>query len=461
MADGEWPETSAEVVAFDPVSALGDDEITEFSLAETFAAMRRTLRYCARFNRWYIYRRNRWEVDSTVEVFDLIRKHHDHVALVKSKAPAWIFKAQTVAAVERLARADRRYATRAEDWDADPWLLNTPAGPVDLRTGRLMAPDPSLLLSRCTSVAPGGRSPRWERFLKEVTDGDDELVEYLRRLSGLSLVGAVIEHLLALLYGSGRNGKGVFLGALQSVLGDYAGSAPAEMFLEARGERHPTELATLHGRRVVVAQETDEGRRLNESRVKALTGGDRITARFMRGDFFEFVPSHTLLIATNNKPRLRHVDEAIRARLHLVPFTVTIPAEKRDPNLSMKLREEWGGILQWMIDGCLEYQSNGLQPPERVRDASAEYFEQEDELSDWIASHCVRDASAWASADDLFNSWVRYCKAAGLAPGHKIALGQRLESAGFQRVKGTGGQRRWAGIGLLTPVSGDQQEADL
>lgn len=460
MTKEQAPNEGAGVSQLDPSAGL--EEFTEFDLARTFVAMNRDrYRRCERFHRWYEWSGRQWRVDETVGIYDAIRRHIVHIMLVNGTAPKWLAKAATVAAVERLIRSDRQYATTAEEWDADPWLLNTPRVVVDLRTGETKPPKPSMLLSRCTAVSPGGAAPRWKLFLRQVTDDDLDLIAYLKRHAGLALVGAVIEHMLGLLYGTGRNGKGVFLAALQGVLGDYAGVAPAEMFLEARGERHPTELATLHGRRLVVAQEIDEGRRWNEARIKALTGGDRITARFMRGDFFEFEPSHTLLIATNNKPRLRHVDEAIRARLHLVPFTVTIPAEKRDPNLSMKLREEWGGILQWMIEGCLEYQSNGLQPPERVRAASAEYFEQEDELSDWIASHCVREPSAWATADDLFKSWVRYCKAAGLAPGHKITLGQRLESAGFRRVKGTGGQRRWAGIGLLTPASPEQQEADL
>ena len=194
------------------------------------------------------------------------------------------------------------------------------------------------------------------RFLAEVTAGDCELQSFLQRLFGYSLTGSVREHALAFFYGLGANGKSVLLSTASGLLGDYHTTAPIETFTASGSDRHPTEIAGLRGARLVTAIETEEGRRWAESRIKALTGGDKIPARFMRQDFFEFTPQFKLVIAGNHKPGLRSVDEAIRRRFNLVPFTVTIPTEKRDKELSEKLKPEWSGILQWMIDGCLAWQ---------------------------------------------------------------------------------------------------------
>ena len=245
---------------------------------------------------------------------------------------------------ERLARTDLRVVATAEQWDADPWVLNTRSGTVELRTGALRAHRREDYCTRSTAVGPGGECARWLRFLDEITGGDEALAEFLARVAGYAVTGSTREHALFFAYGTGANGKGVFLGTLAGVLADYAVTSSMETFTEAYGERHPTDIAMLRGARLVVAQETESGRRWAESRIKQLTGGDRISARSMRQDFFEFLPQFKLLVAGNHKPALRNVDEAMRRRLHLAPFAVTIPADRRDPDLAETLREEWPGI---------------------------------------------------------------------------------------------------------------------
>ena len=190
------------------------------------------------------------------------------------------------------------------------------------------------------------------------------------------------------LYGTGANGKSVFLATLSGLMGDYAKTAPVDCFTETKFSSHPTELANLQGARLVTAVETEEGRRWHESRIKVLTGGDRIAARFMRGDFFEFQPVFKLLIAGNHRPSLRTVDEAMQRRFRMLPFTTTIPEAERDPRLIEHLRAEWPGILRWAIDGCLEWQSSGLCAPEAVREASTAYLQAEDVLQQWIDECC-------------------------------------------------------------------------
>ncbi len=215
-------------------------------------------------------------------------------------------------------------------------------------------------MTKMTAVQAGGKCPRFLAFMDEITGSDASLRDFLQRMLGYSLTGSTQEHALFFLYGTGANGTSVFVNTVTGILGDYHRTAPIETFTASAVERHPTELASLQGRRTVSAIETEEGRRWAESRIKALTGGDKIAARFMRQDFFEFTPQFKLIIAGNHKPGLRTVDEAIRRRFHLVPFTVTIPPEKRDPSLTEKLRQEWPGILEWMIEGALAWQEQGL-----------------------------------------------------------------------------------------------------
>ena len=228
---------------------------------------------------------------------------------------------------------------------------------------------------------------------------------FLQRVAGYALTGITREHALFFLYGVGANGKTTFLNAITGALGDYCRNAPIETFTATQSERHPTDLAGLRGARLVTAVETEEGRRWAESKIKALTGGDKISARFMRQDFFEYAPQFKLLIAGNHKPGLRSVDEAIRRRLHLIPFTVTIPPAERDPDLPNKLKAESAGILQWMIEGCLQWQQRGLAPPGIVTAATAAYLEAEDSMAAWISDCCEIDPNHWESGACLFASW--------------------------------------------------------
>ena len=218
-------------------------------------------------------------------------------------------------------------------------------------------------MTKKTAVAPGMRCPTWHEFLKRTTDGDNELQRYLQRVAGYALTGDTSEHALFFAYGTGANGKSTFLNAVSGMIGDYHKTAPIETFTESKSDRHPTDLAGLRGARMVTAVETEEGRRWAESKIKTLTGGDKIAARFMRQDFFEYAPQFKLLIAGNHKPSLRTVDEAIRRRFHLIPFTVTIPPEQRDTTLGDRLKDEWPGILGWAIEGCVEWMAKGLAAP--------------------------------------------------------------------------------------------------
>lgn len=407
------------------------------------------LRYCETFGAWFQWNGGRWRQDIKRGVFSHARrlcreKSAEALATINNEKAAAkianvVASAKTVAAVVNLARADPRHATAPDDWDANPWVLNTPDGIVDLNTGEKHAHDRSALCSKMTAVAPANADcPRWQRFLDQITAGDKNLQDFLRRIAGYGLTGSTREHALFFFYGTGANGKGTFLNTLTAILGDYARVAGMDTFTESRTDRHPTELAMLKGARIVAAQETEEGRRWAESRIKALTGGDPITARFMRQDFFTYTPQFKLFIAGNHKPGLRNIDEAIRRRFHLLPFTVRIPPQERDPNLFDKLKEEWPEILGWALRGCLEWQAEGLNAPAAVIEATAEYFSDEDSFGRWLEECCVRDPMAHETTRELYAAWSAWAERSGMSPGTEPKFRSALKARGFdsKRVAG-------------------------
>jgi putative DNA primase/helicase len=418
-------------------------EFSDEALALRFAAVfQHRLRYVAAWNKWMVWDGHVWRPDETLNALHLARMicreaaaSCNHIKVAKA-----LVSAKTEMAALSLARADRRLAAVVDQWDADLWLLNTPGGVLDLRTGDLCEHDPELYMTKMTAVAPEGRPLLWLKFLAEITNRDPALQQFLKRIAGYALTGLTNEHALFFLYGTGGNGKGVFLSTLAAILADYHRAAPIETFTESHTDRHPTELANLRGARLVTAIETEEGRRWAEAKIKALTGGDRIPARFMRQDFFEYTPQFKLLIAGNHKPSLRSVDESIRRRFHLVPFVVTIPPDQRDRDLAEKLKEEWPAVLQWMADGCIDWQESGLAPPEAVTAATDAYLNAQDATGAWIEECCEINPNAWERTADLFASWRDYAERNGEFVGDQRQFRDRLEGKGILHRKepGTG-----------------------
>jgi len=419
----------------DPDTAVAPEFSDDYLALEFSRRHGDGLRYVAAWGKWFRWTGSLWRDEQTLLAWDMAREICREAATaldtIGGSGAKGVAASKTVAAVVNLARADRRHAATTDDWDRDPWLLNTPGGTIDLRSGENVGHRQADHITKQTGVAPDHAMPTpvWDAFLDRITQGDRALVGFLQRIAGYSLTGDTREHALFFLYGLGANGKSTFLNAIQGCVGDYAKQAPIETFTETRNERHPTELAGLRGSRLVTATETEEGRRWAESRIKALTGGDRIAARFMRQDFFEYTPQFKLLIAGNHKPGLKSVDEAIRRRFHLIPFTASIPPHERDPDLGRKLQAEWPGILAWMIDGCAEWQERGLSPPESVSAATDEYLDAEDALSAWIDDRCERRGECMAS--DLFASWKDWADKAGEFAGSLKRFSQTLQSRGF------------------------------
>lgn len=404
--------------------------LTEDNLAIQFAAEHTgRLVYAHNFGQWYIYDATTgiWGLDHTERVPHWIR---EFVRNLNAQQQAKWAKASVVSSVETFARRDPKLAIVGDEFDADPWLLGTPSGVLNLRTGAMLPPNPAHYVSKRTAVSPDKARPTlWLKFLSEAA-GNDATIDYLQRLSGYCLTGETIEEILVFVHGTGGNGKGVFMNALRDILGEYAKQASMQVLLANNGDRHPTELANLNGARLVLASESPEGRRWDEERVKALTGRDAISARFMNRDFFEYVPRFKLLVASNHKPRIRTVDDAWRRRLHLVPF-INKPATP-DPSLKDRLRDEYPAILQWMIQGAEWWGREGLAAPAEITEATETYFREEDVIGLWF-DECCEEGTATTERKDLYHSYENWCRGMGHAAATQHALSRWFRQRGHEQ----------------------------
>jgi putative DNA primase/helicase len=458
---GELGGALAQISAGEPISPRFSEDDLALRFSRNYA---RDWRYVHDWGTWMRWDGMRWVKENTLHVFDLIRRIcrdasaecGDSEKFTASK----LASRATSAAVERLAATDRDHAATVKQWDTDPWLLNTPTGTVDLHTGEIRNHRGADYLTKITAVGPGRDCPQWLQFLDRVTASDSELQAFLQRMIGYCLTGVTRDHALFFLYGTGANGKSVFLSTISGLLSDYARTAAPSSFTASAIEQHPTDLAGLRGARFVMAIETEEGARWAESKIKSLTGGDKVTARFMRGDYFEFIPEFKLVIAGNHKPSLRSVDEAIRRRLNLVPFTVTIPKDERDSRLSEKLRAEFPGILNWAVQGCLDWQNYGLNAPSAVRDATEDYLAAEDAMGRWLEERCILKRAAWVASSALFADWKAWCEETGENPGSQKRFAQQLDARKFSRAR-TNRFKGFVGLALRRSLVPDVPDSPI
>jgi putative DNA primase/helicase len=388
-------------------------EPTEDAVAHAFAE-----KFAGQFlydhtaGRWYVWKEARWTQDARSLVFHTAREFSRSVRARFSDPPPSLAKIAFVSAVERAARADPKIAASHEIWDTNPWLLGTPQGVVDLRTGTMQPCAPDLYISRYTTVAPapqGTRAPLWEEFLTSATQSDKELQKFLQRLAGYALTGDVTEEVLSFFYGPGGNGKGVFLGALTGILGEYAVSVPIEVFTAGSKINLEYYRANMAGRRLVTASETESQATWAESQLKEMTGNETpLSAREPYGQPFSFSPQFKIIVVGNHAPKLKARSPAMERRLRVVPFT-HMP-EKPDPNLKEKLKAEYPVILRWMIDGCLTWQQHRLGTAKAITEATSSYFEQQDAFRRWMDERCKLDPNLKLKPGQLlanFNAWAK------------------------------------------------------
>lgn len=440
---GPMPEPAAE-------SEITAPEFSEDALVQIFVGQYgRDWHHVSAWGQWLHWTGHVWKNDSVGAVVHAVRLVCRDAAnkLNKQNEQRRLASARTIQAVVKIAGTDPQIAIEVDALDQHDMLLNTPDGIIDLETGAVGDHERRLLLTQITHVGADQGCPTWMTFLETIAGGDKELIAYLARVAGYCLTGCTKEQAFFLLHGSGANGKSVFLQTLAHVLGDYAATATADTFTNRGGARHLSEIAGLRGARMVLVSETEADGQWAEARIKAVTGGERIRANFMYKDHFEFTPQFKLLVGTNHRPALGEVGEAMRRRLHLIPFSVTIPVESRDPDLAEKLKREAGGILGWMLAGCRAWQQIGLNPPACVVDAAEEYFSTEDRFGQWMEECCEIGSARKETSKALFLAWTNWAKEAGLDPKSSRYLGEQLRSRGFSDGK-VGRDRGWFGIGL-------------
>jgi putative DNA primase/helicase len=416
----------------------------------------RDLLYCYSRKRWLVWDGKRWAVDQTGEIErrakDTVMSLYDEAETAsndESKAKLINFGRRCeneyrLRGMIRAAQSEPGMPVDPKDLDKNIWLLNVQNGTLFLREGELLSHDRDDLISLLAPVKydTEAECPRWEKFLHRIFDGDSELISYLQKALGYSLTGSTAEQCFFILYGDGCNGKTTLLETVKALMGDYAKDTNPQTFMEKTGNSIPNDLAALKGARFVKAVEIDQGRRMSESLMKQITGGDTVSARFLYGEFFSYIPQCKIFMATNHKPDIQGDDYGIWRRVHLIPFEVEIPPKERDDNLGDKLRAELSGILNWLLEGCLRWQAEGLGKTPKVQAATKEYQKEMDAIGEWLEEQCnTDDPNAAETAKNLYESYVKWSQENNLGVESQTSFGRSLTRRKFKPDRMSGGRR--------------------
>ena len=412
--------------------------------------------------------RTHWQIDLTGEVErrakETIRhmyKEADNIEDEEQRAAVAKFAARSetnraISAMVELAKSEPGIPVLSDQLDRDIWLLNCKNGTLDLRTGELRPHNRKDYITRIipTEYNPYADFEEWAKFLHRIMNDNAELISFLQRAVGYSLTGSTREQCLFMLYGCGANGKTTFLEAISDVLAGYAQRTPTDTLLAKDTSGISNDIARLKGARFVVASEVEEGRKMAESLVKQMTGGEKMTARFMRAEYFEFKPHFKLWIGTNHKPVIRGTDHAIWRRIKLIPFNVTIPEPERDKELPNKLRKEKAGILNWAVMGCMDWLKDGLGEPEEVVKATGEYRSEMDVLTRFISDCCVTNTQKCTKSSELYRKYTEWSKDNGEFTLSQTKFSTRMQEKGFSKIRTSRGMV-WEGR------TGDDDDDDI
>lgn len=431
-----------------------------------------SIRYCHVWKKWLIWDKKRWVIDPSGAIMRCAKNTvrgiyseasdtaNDEERKTLAKHALRSESESKLRAMVSLTESEPGIPIQPEQLDINLWLLNALNGTINLQTGKLQEHHKEDYITKLISAEyePSAPCPTWLNFLDEIMDGNKEIITFLQRAVGYSLTGSTKEQVMFILHGTGQNGKSTFIDTISSLLGEYAQQTPTDTLMFKNSSGIPNDIARLKGSRFVAAVESEEGHRLAEVLVKQLTGGDKITARFLHAEFFEFKPQFKLWLATNHKPLIRGTDHAIWRRIRLIPFLVTIPPEKIDKDLPNKLIKELPGILSWALEGCLDWQANGLNTPKEVLAATEIYRAEMDVISDFLSECCIVNTYARVKVSDLYKKYTDWCEENGEKPSNKRIFGERIRERGFNNNRiGHGGTWWWEGLGIIDgDLSGDQ-----
>ena len=448
-----------------PKDELNSFPLTDAGNAELFAGLYgHELRYDHARCRWLIWEKHRWAPDADGEIHRLAKeaaRARYRAALeiedldLRGKTARFSVHSesrQRLDACLALARSEHPIADAGTGWDADPHLLGVANGVVDLRTGKIRPGQPGdrLTMQAPLEYDPKAECPRWDRFLHQIFECDTELIGFIQRAAGYSLTGSVREQVLFLCHGTGSNGKSVFLNILRHLAGDYAQNIPFTVLELQQRPSLTNDLAAMAGKRLVTSSETNESTRLNEARIKALTGGDPITARFLYSESFTYEPVAKFWLALNHLPQVRDDSHGFWRRVRVLPFKVIFKGENADQELSLKLRQELPGILNWAVQGALNWQAVGLAPHSAVMTATDAYRKDSDELDGFLSDRCVVAEGVRVEPGHLFAEYQRWAQEQGILERHRLgsrSFGTRIRGR-FGNAASSNGKRHYQGIGL-------------
>lgn len=410
-----------------------------------------SVRFCHAWGKWLTWNGKHWEVDDTGQVYRLAkmtvrgiyaeaaRAEDDVERLAIAKHAKKSESLSQFKAMIGLAESEEGVPVKPNDLDANPWLLNVLNGSLDLRTGELKPHSRDNFITKLAPVAhdPNATCPTWLAFLEKAMAGRESLIAYMQKAVGYALTGDTREKNIVIFHGGGDNGKTILTTVISAMLGDYAQETPVETLMIHKNESIPNDIARLKGERLVTASEGERGQRLAESLIKRLSGGDKITARFLHQEFFEFIPTFKIWLSTNHKPVIRGSDNAIWNRIHLIPFDVSIPKSEQIPRtvLLERLREEWPGILAWAVKGCLLWQQEGLDKPEEVEQATANFRAEMDVIGGFISDCCIVNPLAKVKAADLYGEYLKWCEANREGAVNKRLFGSMLQERGCTQAR--------------------------
>lgn len=420
--------------------------------------------YVNAWDKWYLWDGRRWVEDETEEIARIakrtVQRMYDEAARLpdddkRQDLIKWGLSSESrkrLADMVSLARSEEGIGQSDKTLNQNHMLLNCINGTVDLTTGKLLPHDRAHRITKQIPVAynPAAPCPTWLGFLNDIMLGDQKMIDFLQRAIGYTLTGDVREQALFFMYGGGSNGKSTFINTLSGLLGAYGMKAPTEMIMQKYGSPGiPNDVAKLPGARLVVVAELEEGRKLAESLVKDMTGGDPMTARFMRGEWFEFMPTHKLWMYGNHKPVITGTDNGIWRRIHLIPFLQKFAEHEKDTTMPAKLRAEYEGILAWAVQGCLLWQRDGLTPPEQVKEATQNYRNEMDTMARFIEEKCFVSAAVSVRFSDLRIAYEQWCIANGLTAEGGRKFGASLTDRGFESYAGHSNVAMRRGIALI------------
>jgi putative DNA primase/helicase len=460
LPEGEVAAIARSVCRYEPESSPPCNPTDYGNAQRLVARFGEGFRFVSDWNCFLVWHGKRWVKDRSgaVERFakETIKAMYEEASAIpddeaRKASVKWAMRSESkerIKAMVELSKSEPGIPITPEDLDCEGWLLNVENGTLDLRTGQLRGHSRKDLITKLAPVIYDAyaKAPTFRSFLERILPSQ-ALRTFVKRAVGYSLTGDASERAFLILHGSGKNGKSTLLEAIQAMLGDYAMTTPVETLLLKPAGSIPNDIARLKGARFVSASENERGRKLAEALVKAMTGKDTISARFMRGEFFDFRPTHKLWLATNHKPEIAGTDPAIWDRIKLVPFNVRIPEEEQDKHLDEKLEAELSGVLAWAVEGCLEWQREGLTEPDEVRSATESYKEEMDPLARFIEECCVFSPDLRTPAKDLtvaYRIWVRENGEQEL-PWREVI--SKLKTHGCESLR-TNTERGWIGIGL-------------